>query len=304
MLDLYNRLDKPAQWQRRSPWLTLWRDPGLLTHLVNPARPWATGDYRLYRAGWRDGLAVSSFFAARAFTLTIAGLVGPRKVLMPLLDGLNHHADARRFQHLCPDTGGDGGLYVHLDRPVAGSDECFVRYSRLDRQAAMMTYGFADPSARVLFSQPMRFDLGCGLPVQILPNVSRCAGPLAPEVAGLEAYMPRVMTADPDSLTVSRLAIPPVGEGAGLLRVLEALIAGKRRAWRGADVGRAARAAARVVIATNRRYHARTAALVQAARRRGGSDPPAGRAATLAAVDAMAAANRAQLAACAEAAGV
>ena len=290
LIELYNALEKPWQWARQSPWLTLWDDPALLGHLAHAhravGRPRAWG---LYRArAWRE-LLVHSFIRSRAFALRPdSGAGPPRDVLLPLLDALDHHDAAGRFQR-AQRPGLEGGprpvLAVAPAQPVAGSDACRVAYNVLDAQLALLHYGFLDSSAPFLLSVPVRVRIDAGATLCVLSATGRFHDPLPAELEPLRAWMPRVLRSPPDVLAVTRLPMPPAGEAARLVAVLRTLIA---RAWPNWDDARSAAAAARAaqaLLAANRRDHARLVDLLAVAHRRSGRGDVPGRRATLAALD-------------------
>ena len=289
MLDLYNALEKPWQWSRQSPWLTLWDDPALLGHLAHADEPF--GQPRalaLYRAGaWRR-LLVGSFLRSRAFALRPQPGGPTHEVLLPLLDALDHHDAAGRFvQGARPGRGGDRVPVVQAPqtRPVSGSDACRVAYNVLDARLALLHYGFLDTSAPYVLSVPVRVPLADGAHLCVLSATGRYQEPLAPGLELLRPWLPRVLRAPPEVLAVTRLPIPPAGEVGKLHAVLHLLIA---RRWPHQDEAWCAWAAARaagVLLAANRRDHARMAELLQRAHARSGRGDLPGRRATLSALD-------------------
>lgn len=290
LIALYNALEKPWQWARQSPWLTLWDDPALLGHLAHADRPVGRPRaFGLYQARAWTPLLVHSFLRSRAFALRPQVEGGPaRDVLLPLLDALDHHHAAGRFQH-ARRTWDEGGplpvLAVAPAQPVADSDACRVAYNVLDAQLALLHYGFLDSSAPFLLSVPVRVRLEAGATLCVLSATGRFNDPLPADLAPLRAWMPRVLRSPPDVLAVTRLPMPPAGEADRLVAVLRTLIA---RAWPGWDDARSAAAAARAaqgLLAANRRYHARLVDLLAAAHQRSGRGDVPGRRATLAALD-------------------
>ncbi len=230
-----------------------------------------------------------SFIRSRAFALRLqAGGGLARDVLLPLLDALDHHDAAGRFQRaqrLRPDGGALPVLAVPTAQPVAGSDACRVAYTVLDAQLALQHYGFLDTSAPYLMSVPARVQLEAGATLCVLAATGRFHDPLPADLEPLRPWMPRVLRGPPDVLAVSRLPMPPAGEADRLDAVLRTLIA---RHWPLGDDGRCAAAAALAtqgLLSANRRYHARLVDLLAAAHACSGRGDAPGRRATLAALD-------------------
>ena len=300
MLEIYNQMGKPQQWARQSPWLTLWHDPPVLDHLLGPAAandPAGTGPLALYRAGRWDELLVSSFIKSRVFNLKAGKAPDGQgaQVLMPFIDFLNHHVQARGFQHVVADNG-VGGLYTFQDRPVAGSDECFVRYNLMDTHTAFIGYGFLDDSAPYSVSQATTLTLSDGLQIQVRRQAAKgFAKKLPQKMRSLQIYMPQVVSNHPDKMAVSRLLIPGANAPRALRRVLATLIARKRQSWSEARVDAAVREAEAQLLAVNHRYFDALAALAADARARSEADDPPGRKATLRAVDALVVRNKRHL---------
>jgi hypothetical protein len=290
LIDLYNALDKPWQWARQSPWLTLWDDPALLCHLAHADRP--VGRPRalqLYQARAWTQLLVHSFIRSRAFALRPqAGGGLATDVLLPLLDALDHHDAAGQFQRAQrpqPDGGTLPVLGVPTTQPVAGSDACRAAYNVLDPQLALQHYGFLDASAPYLLSVPARVQLEAGARLCVLAATGRFHDPLPADLAPLRPWMPRVLRGPPDVLAVTRLPMPPRGEADRVQAVLRTLIARHWPQWGDARCAAAAARAEGALLAANQRYHARLVDLLAAAYRRSGRGDVPGRRATLAALD-------------------
>jgi hypothetical protein len=72
---------------------------------------------------------------------------------MPLVDLLNHHSHAARFEL------DDARLCVRLSQPD-GTDQCFVDYGRLrDALDLALQYGFVDPGSRIAYSAPLTIEI-------------------------------------------------------------------------------------------------------------------------------------------------
>lgn len=300
MIALYNAAGKPDQWARQTPWLTLWHDPDVVEHLVN-AQAYKTQIPLLnkYRAGDRDGVLVDSFLKSRTFNLTQASDAtrdGTAQVVMPFIDFLNHHFLARGFQHGRLD-GDVGTLFTFQDRPVEGSDECFVRYNVLDMHTAFIGYGFLDGSASFTVSQPTTIELEADLRLDVRRQTGKGFPKKLPsKLRELQIYMPKVTASqNSDDVTLSRLMIPGANAPQALRRVLNTVIRQRRADWPEHRIDGAVRAAEAQLLDANHRYFDRLAELLALARQRSEADDPPGRRATLRAVDQLVVRNKRHL---------
>jgi hypothetical protein len=301
MITLYNLLDKPNQWARQCPLLTLWHDPALLEHLLDPeASPGLRSKLKPYKRGHWGTLVVQTFLQSRVFSLKRGGKAGANgeeddsgkasddqpktkeSVLMPIVDFLNHDLRARGFQIAEGETSDESHLYIFQDRPVPDSDECFVVYSNLDQYTSYVNYGFMDESAPFIVSQGARLELSQGLTVRVGRNIAGAfKGKLPQKVRDLRIFMPRVHSPDKDTLAVSRLLIPGPTAPKALRRVLTVLFRSKRPDWTEKQLEAAVLDAERKLLDRNHRFHDRTAELLAAARARSDADDVPGRRRTL-----------------------
>lgn len=301
MLAVYNLLDKPNRWARQCPLLTLWHDPDLLEHLLDPANiSTAKSKLGTYRQGRWDALVIQTFLQSRVFNLKRgekdggggaeknAGARSGEQVLMPIIDFLNHDLRARGFQIAKGDHPDQNQLYVYQDRPVAGSDECFVVYSNMDRYTSFVNYGFADESAPFLVSQGAAISLSQGLTLNVGRNIAGTfKGKLPEKVRDLRIFMPRVQSPDADTLNVSRLLIPGENAPKALRRVLTVLLRSKRKNWTDAQLNAAVLEAERKLLVRNHRFYDRAAELLAASRARSNMDDVFGRLQTLHEIEQM-----------------
>ncbi len=96
------------------------------------------------------------------------------KVIMPIIDFLNHHPQAIGFltqfagasapgTELAPEEQyNEDGIAVVKLCPVAGSNECYVQYGPYDAVDALINYNYADRESTFVRSMPVRVKLPDG----------------------------------------------------------------------------------------------------------------------------------------------
>jgi hypothetical protein len=138
----------------------------------------------------RPGFGPSRPQAAQAFFQTRVLKLADKKVLMPLIDLLNHHPQGAAFHtNACAMT-------VAVAQPHDG-DECFARYGgRRDVLDLALHYGYADNNTPFAFSAP--FD-------GTLPGVGRVQI-TAQRLRAIHPMDPPVVTFDEAGMTLSHLA--------------------------------------------------------------------------------------------------
>jgi hypothetical protein len=270
MVALYNALDRPRQWRARAPWHVLAGDPELLDHLAagRDIGPEAALRRRPAGQGAQGADAeplLRSFLATRTYPLAGGGLDGGwASLLMPFLDLLDHHWQARPF-HRRPVGVGRSVICAHPDRPVPGSDACFVQYSALDRLTSLLLYGFIDTSSPIANGVPVTLRLADGAAVRVRGEPVGPGGELHRGVRDIALHVPPVAAAGPDRLEVGFLICAGAGAADALPRVLGDLVDRLRpdlgAAERAAEVG-ALRAQ---LLEANAAFHRRTLDLVAAA---------------------------------------
>ncbi|MCB1725706.1 MAG: hypothetical protein H6959_07805 [Chromatiaceae bacterium] len=203
MIAIYNRGAKIASYREELPWLAFADAPELL-ELLHRGRAQAPKPSRLFelaRTGALDTLALEGFMGSRILDYRDAAGAGAM-VMMPFIDFFNHHVRAAPFAR-------DGeALTVTAAHPLAGSDECFVRYNALDALDAYLNYGFVDTSAGFVRSVPVRIDLPDVGVIDIQARVAQRRKQLAAGLTDLGALLPRAQRAEDGSLSVSQLVIP------------------------------------------------------------------------------------------------
>ena len=67
--------------------------------------------------------------------------------LMPIIDMLNHHPDGEPYHR-----SESGDWWLAVSQPVRGSDECFLRYGKLDSLSMAIWHGYCDEHIRFMAS--------------------------------------------------------------------------------------------------------------------------------------------------------
>ncbi len=157
------------------------------------------------------------------------------KVLMPIIDFINHHSAAIGFltrfaEESAPEikpgeehTHDADGIAVVKSCPVEGSDECYVNYGPYDAMDALIHYNYADKGPGFMRSVPMEIKLPGGVgTIRIKSVTGQPHHKKLPEhLKDLNFYIPG-MGADKDKKTVnlSFIYLPPDRAPRSMRRVL------------------------------------------------------------------------------------
>ena len=160
---LHNACRKLAWMRRTHPSL----DPGLPDDLVDAVRA-VVPSFRTPQIG-----AIDLLWANRCFRLPIEPGGEAERVLIPIVDLLNHHADGA--------TGDwDGSAFQVAAAPAFGTSECALDYG-MERDAMEMAvvYGFAGSSRASSTASAHDLEtLGCIIELASLPGARASAQPL------------------------------------------------------------------------------------------------------------------------------
>jgi len=146
------------------------------------------------------------------------------RVLLPVLDSMNHHFNGSPFtyeQH-------DSDRFVTIARSAAlpgMGNECFAFYGKHDSFDTWMTYGFIDESVPFLSSVGMTLALP-GLGSIRVTNIisNRTDGELPEMEKDLYFYVPKLLARRGNDIEVASLLIPGPGAPRSLQRTLNFLI--------------------------------------------------------------------------------
>lgn len=143
-LDLYNLTGKLAAHKRSVPWWLAAAHPEVLDHILRLRdNPTLRGYADVVRVGPDDGFLVETFFLTRTLAIKKDGKT--MRMLMPVIDFMNHHHQGAAFNTITDQRGFAIGMLKA--QPVAGSVECFARYGDYDALTTWLHYGFADEHA-------------------------------------------------------------------------------------------------------------------------------------------------------------
>lgn len=226
MLELYNHAGKAQSHRVGSIWM-LEGDEGtaLLDRLV-AARLDAPGvaDTRKFRdTASPDALCVRTFFKARTLLFKSKKKNGNFRVVMPLVDFVNHHPQGGSFQNSSARHEGQGIAVINV-RPVPESPECFVCYGMFDAHDTLINYGYPECRAAFARSIPLKIDFGAGVVEAGARMGALQKGKLPAAVGDLRFYMPLFLDKKPGRLHISHLLIPSGNAPRSLRRVLSFLV--------------------------------------------------------------------------------
>ena len=226
MLELYNLTGKIGWYRRTSPPLFLRSRPEL-AQLI--ARSLEEPRRRSFTTPMRDGeenhIVLQRFLGSRWFGFSDDTGAAPTRVLMPIVDLMNHHEHGSPFEN----AGIEGGRFLRIQRAKKmprEERECFVRYGPYDAMEMLLAYNFVDESASFVRSIPMEITLpGVGmLAIRAMKkkggkrNVPTAFRDIAP-------YLPRIISKQPNYLEIASLIIPTRVTPQAFRRVLNLLIA-------------------------------------------------------------------------------
>ena len=144
MVRLYNATGKIEQVAARFPCNRLEHDPELLA-LLRKARP---------GIGPSAKNLAEQFISTRLSSQNIDDSEVTVDSLMPMIDMLNHHPYGPKYGR---NEAGD--WVIPVQHPVAGSDECFVRYQKGDSLANAMWHGYFERAPRYVASAQCQVQL-------------------------------------------------------------------------------------------------------------------------------------------------
>lgn len=224
MLTLYNITGKIKSQRRFSPWYILREHPDLLEFLFSSRE--GTDIQQLQEAVNTNEIESAryetfSFFKGRLLGLKKDKDSLPVKVLMPIIDLVNHHTHGASFRW----QGDEDGLVLAQANPVTGSNECFASYGKLDALDTYIHYGFIDREAPFVRSVPLDVSLGPAGTLKIGSFQQDFNGVMNPSIGGLRFYLP-AMQIDHGArqVSVSHMFIPREGGIRSLQRILNYII--------------------------------------------------------------------------------
>jgi hypothetical protein len=235
MVTLYNLAGK-LETQKRTSILSLhYEDRKLMEILFSSRSKESIAPFEEMVAQPKEDFFLDNFIKSRVLGYKVANNDPGKpyenfKVLMPIIDFLNHHPMApgfiRRF-----DGVGNGSGYEDLDQgsvmilkycPSPEHEECYVNYGPYDAMDTLLHYNYMEKSAGFVRSVPLTYRLPCGGTVNIRSAVGRVDIKHLPEqLEAIRFYIPG-MTVDRDRKVVdlSFLYIPLGNAPRSMRRVL------------------------------------------------------------------------------------
>lgn len=213
MVEVYNRTNKIQIQKDDCPWITIAKEPELLDKILK-ARTF-NEKFKFYKnlidEGNEEKLLVSSFFHSRFLGHKHPETKKPRRVLMPIVDYLNHSYMGSGFNSKTDQTKTYNYIAIQNKRPILSSSECYAYYNILDALDTYLLYNFIDTEVPFVRSVPLDIN------IPSIGNIrvgSRSGvvfrNKLSKKVADLRRYIPMIVKRDDDKKEyhVTHLIIP------------------------------------------------------------------------------------------------
>ena len=208
MLAIYNQGDKLELHRGYSPWSAFGSSQALLDRLQF-ARKDGPKIRRYHemasKGGDRDQLLLEHFIGSRTLQYRVkrGDPNSPSyRVLMPYIDFFNHHFASPGFSR------DELALAVNASRPVQGSKECLVSYSRMDAMDSFLTYGFVDTPAPFMRSVPVAISLPGTEGILIEGRMGVRKNPPPSVLQDLKGWVPPFRKGDRGEFILGSLIIP------------------------------------------------------------------------------------------------
>lgn len=227
MLELYNATGQLAAFRKSSPWLAYKDCPPVMNMLMDSN----SGEYKktiesiMQEDNAEELLEIYTFFSTRAVKVSLhKNFRKAQKALMPLIDSLNHHTDGGQFSNVYTKKG--TGFLVPYYKPVAGTDECFARYRRLDAFDTYLNYAFIDENTPIMRSVAVKVEIDGVGTINIRNFDGYVDAEKTPEKFKDMLFYTPVMSFSEDkkTATLSHIFIPRQGAILTLRRLLEHII--------------------------------------------------------------------------------
>jgi len=154
MLELYNRTDKIGFHKKTDTMQLYLKDKPLLFRLLK-CREHGRVQFSDTAGEDVDSFHLTSFLNTRVLKLRLdPNSTEMRKILMPVIDFLNNHPKAEGLQ----SKDGENVSILKMS-PVAGSEECYIRYGMYDALDCLIRYSYAEEHGFFVRSAPMTIEL-------------------------------------------------------------------------------------------------------------------------------------------------
>ncbi len=228
-VELCNLTHKISFHRANSPWVTLRDHPDTLKYItISRADSRTVKEFSELSMSSEDAdqLVIDTYIKTRTLNFKEGKGIAAKtyKVIMPLIDCLNHHPKAHGYFNVS-EKGQEPSLSVVNSKPIANSDEVFVCYGIFDPLDTYITYGYVDKNSLFVRSIPLLIDLKDGFSIKVKSEVGLLyGGDMPPDIADLRSFMPILYSNEDKVLEVSHMIIPPPTSPFALRRVLAELI--------------------------------------------------------------------------------
>jgi hypothetical protein len=230
MLSLYNLTNKVALHEEYSFLLSLKNSPALLERLAQ-GRPFGSE-----LAKWQESVVKAmpeekyneflkdTYLKTRHLGYNDYVRANAVRILMPIVDFLNHHWHGSTF--IMGKGARVGDLSVGCRQLIEGSLECFAFYNVMDSHDALYRYDFVDAFAPVVRSVPLELTVPGEGTIRINSNAGAVdPKKLTKEISDLFRFIPYMAREkDKNLLTASHLMIPGKDSPRALRRILYLLL--------------------------------------------------------------------------------
>jgi len=253
VLGLFNETAKVAQHREQSLFPLIERAPDVLASLSLPTKPERAPD------NLAETSLLDHFLNARVLSVPSNHPKGGlQKVLMPVIDFLNHAPRAPGYLIY------NESLVAMRGWPAEDSEECHICYGRYDALDLVLKYGYVAEGPGFAISKPMEIELEDGRRVSILRTGEPMDSARIPDTfTDLGWILPTIRKdADRGVLQFQYLPVMAAGQGEAMHHFLELLVEqflGERAAGQGAST--VAHIMAAVAEENMRHYEAARAAL-------------------------------------------
>lgn len=275
MIELYNLTGKIQQQKKTSTLSLFYRDRELFDLIMKSfSRQGVPFLEKMITTKERD-FYLDSFFKSRVLGFREAPAAGGKggerrvKMLMPIVDFINHHPNVagfatsfktenglREIVEDAEETSGGDGVAVVKSCPVDGSDECFVSYGPYDAADLFIHYNYVETQTNFVRSVPMLIKTPNGGTIKILSTSTRPVKKLPDPVKDLKFFVPQMkVEKDKALVTLSFLLIPQAPAPRALRRVLRMAVNQAGMARNDEQAIEAVRFAERRVIEENLRHY-------------------------------------------------
>lgn len=221
--EIYNLTNKIELHQQWDPWISNAADKDFIYMLsyLNGNEEAAERRTASVKSTLSSEELINSFIGTRKINLPYRGQGA--LFLMPIIDYLNHHADAKGY-----DSNNDN-LTIYLSKSNQQTNECYVCYNSMDVVTSLFNYGFVDEQSELVKSQACTLTLPIGK-IEISNNskIGRLTQSFEPKYKVVGKHLPDIYEVKRGKISVSHITIPCAKSQKRHLRLILSFILG---AW-------------------------------------------------------------------------